>query len=210
MSLINALLPFAGILAAALIIDRLLDVRSEFLRKFIHLTSGVAFYALSFYATKVEIIIVAAIFAVFAYVTRRSHFLQRAHGVDRQTRGAVLFPIGVGLAAFFTLPEHIASYQFGVLTLAFADTVATIFGHTHGIRPLFTLETKKTFEGAVAFFAATIVVAFIFPVEFGALGILRIALVAFILTVIEGVSSRGADNLFLPIVGAYLFQKFLL
>ena len=94
--------------------------------------------------------------------------------------------------------------------LTFSDTAAALVGSRWGRTHFFALAGRKSIEGSVAFFVATILIA---TAMLSALTDLDLATVIFVAgwlalatTLTEAVSTGGSDNLSVPLV-AYLFLE---
>ena len=120
--------------------------------------------------------------------------------------GEIFFPFGVVVTAYLLLPTHLLAYQFGLLLLAFPDTLATLIGMQWRTPGLEIPGGQKTLGGSLVFFLVTLAVLAAF---FSGSWLVLLS-VALVLTVVEGILGYGADNFVLPILGALLVQWFLL
>ncbi len=179
-------------------------------RKIAHMISGVYCFYLLETLSRSELIVLSLIFVAILSTTKILRLFKSIHGVSRSTWGEIYFPLSLGLLAIFFLPGHIYSAQFGILVLGFSDALASIFGVQYGFHSIRVFNHKKSVEGSVVFFIATCAIIYFFlpfaPIS--AYGVFILA--ALVLTVTELVLTQGLDNLFLPLVGACLFQYILL
>jgi phytol kinase len=133
------------------------------------------------------------------------------HGVERVSWGELYFPLGVALV--FTLADgRVLLFVVPVAVLTFADAAGALIGRSLGRHHFTTLEGTKTVEGSVAVGAAgllctvlPLLIAGRDPVHALLIG----ALVGLFGALIEAISWRGLDNVFLPLaafaqVGIYL------
>ncbi|PSO46464.1 MAG: hypothetical protein BRC24_01835 [Parcubacteria group bacterium SW_4_46_8] len=168
-------------------------LNSEITRKIAHtLTAGISVFT-PYYLPSVEIVILSGGFALFLLFTRHRHTLSSIHQVSRRTQGAELLPVGIGLAALTLLPAHVLAFQFGVLVLAGADSLAYLIGTTYGHHPLPLPKISKTWEGVATF----VIVTFFTVLLLGKSLTPAVGSGIMLLTLLELLSPRGLDNLFL-------------
>lgn len=187
---------FAAWFLAVEAVTRRLSVSRELSRKFVHVTSGLAAALMPLALTFREIAALAVIFAVAMAASRRLRILRSIHEVERATWGEVCLPLGVAAAAVL-VPDP-ARYACVVATVAVSDVAACLVGQRFGGRPL--PGSRKTYAGSVVFLVTTLVIA---------LPLLRslpgtaLALAA-LTTAVEAASSRGLDNVSVPVTAATL------
>ena len=137
----------------------------------------------------------AAIAAILAW-TDRHGLLRSVHGVERPTLGAMLFPLGLALAAIVGWTQP-ASYVLGTLTFALADPAAAVVGaRLAGLRWRVWKGTKSV-GGSLAF-AGVVLVIGVVATGWAPLSLGAIAAVAVALAIVEGSFGFGLDNLVLP------------
>ena len=143
-------------------------------------------------------------------VSRRLGLFPIVHGGERTTHGEVFFPLGVLLTA--ALVPHRLPYVFGVLVLALSDAVAGLAGGRFGRRSYRLLGAHKTYLGSAVFFAATIVLgiaALVASDPVSVRGCLAVAAISAAVTLEEGLTGGGADNVVLPVSAAALWRALL-
>ena len=178
-------------------------IQSEYTRKMAHVVSGVIIYFLPSLLSRNEIVGLAIFFTFFLLFTRYFGLFSSIHKVERKTLGEVYFPLGAGLSAFYFLPNNLIAFQFGILILALADTAGGLVGSIFGKHKFLK---NKTWEGTSTFFITSFLIYIIFILipEHGT--IYKGLLISLILTTVESVLFLGLDNLFLPIVAAFLLN----
>lgn len=186
---------FAGVLGAAEAAARRWKISPEHARRAAHVISGVAAAALPLFMSFGAVVVLALLFVPFMAVSRRIGLFPAIHGVERATWGEIYFPLGVAAAAAL-FPER-ALYGFGVLVMGLSDAAAGIAGRRWGRRHYHLLGSDKTYAGSAAFLAVTFVLAL--PAA-----PLAAVILAAVLTVVEGASPRGLDNVLLPTTAAGL------
>jgi dolichol kinase len=197
---------FVGLLAAAEATTRRWTIDPEHSRKLVHACSGVAGAALPIVMSFRAIIVLTTLFVPFMLVSRRVGLFPAVHGVERATFGEVYFPLGVLLVAF-VFPDRLL-YAFGVLVMGLSDAAASTAGQRWGRRGYRVRAATKTYVGSGAFLATTFLLALVALAvgdDWFALTAVAVALaVAAALTLVEGASAGGVDNVVLPVAGAAL------
>lgn len=172
----------------------------EAIRKSIHTASGVAAFGAQFLVPYWAIGAVSAATAPLMWEINRRKALGEVQTL-RQSYGEVYYAAGVALTAFL-FPSFVP-FSFALLVLVLGDSAASLVGKHFGRR---IITGKKTVAGAIAFFAVTL---------FSGIGLLVYAssadpwqiggiatTSALLLTAIETLSTRGMDNLWLPLAAA--------
>ncbi len=196
---------FLVILVFTEVLRRWLRIRHELLRKVAHVCSGIAVVFLVRLFTVREIMFLTSGFAVFLVISKYSGWLPGIHEIGRKSWGEVFYPIGIGLSAFFFVPENIPAFRFGILVLAFADALAGIVGESWGKHPITLMGNRKSLEGSAAFFSAVFLMLLISRGWSGEF-LLSFVAVALLLTLVELFLFSGLDNLLLPVCASYLFS----
>ena len=151
-------------------------------------------------------VLACSLFTLALVVSRRTRALTSVHTTRRSSLGEVYLPVGIIIAALAgTLPwpePGAVPYSYTtqgpdvflatILILALADVAAGVTGD------LLRAESK-TRLGSLAFFAVSILI--VQACGFGTLLSLAVAVVA---TLVERVSSRGTDNLTVPLVAGLM------
>ena len=213
--------PLAGIAAVlltlglALVAIRRVQVRRhlppEAARKALHVTMSLVALALPWLFDEAWPVVLLVALATGAMLAVRWVPALRdtvggvLHEVARPSLGDLCFPIAVG--ALYLLTAHSpVLYAIPLLLLGFADPAAALVGRRHGLAPYDTVDGTKSREGSVAFAFVAFLCVHVPLLLFTPVGrpeSLWIAgIVAALATIVEAVSWRGLDNLFVPL-GAY-------
>lgn len=185
----------AAVQVAGELAVRHLRLSGEVARKLVHAGSGIAAAALPLLLSFEQIVALALASAAVMMLVHRFRLLAALNSVDRVSYGEVWFPLGIaGLAAFF--PQ---AYVYGALVLGLADALAAVVGVRFG-GPRLPVVPRKTVSGSAAFVASAILVGVAVT---GSLSFVVIA-AALALTVAEAVTSRGADNVVVPVLAGLL------
>lgn len=182
---------------------------AEVVRKLFHLGMGLFTLALPYLFSAIwPVIVMCAVTVTLLVALRVSSSLRNKFGavlggVARCSHGELYFSLGV--AALFALAkDDLVIYSVSILLLTFADAAAALVGKRFGFHRF----GPKSLEGSLAFLlTAFICIAVPFSLFRDATLVpiwLLAATSALLLTLIEAVSSRGLDNLLLPIAAYVL------
>jgi phytol kinase len=191
----------------------------ELVRKLLHVSMGLV--ALSFpwlFASDWPAVLLASITIPLMVSLRhfknlKNHFGGVIDGVGRgDSLGEIFFPLGVGVL-FVLADGDPLLYGIPLLLLTLADAAAALIGIRYGLTYYITADERKSVEGSAAFFAVAFFSTDIplhFLSESEPLEALLIALLlAFMMAVVEAISWRGLDNLFIPVLGFILLGALL-
>ena len=213
--------PWAGIaavlaaLALSMVALRRAQVRrrvtAEGARKGLHVTMSAVALALPWLFDAVWPVLTLAALAVAAMLAVRWVPALRddvggvLHAVDRPSVGDLCFPVAI--AALYVLAAGSpVLYAVPILLLGLADPAAALIGTRHGLSPYATDEGVKSREGSAAFAFVAFLCVHVPLLAFTPVGrpesLWIAAIVAVLATIVEAVSWRGLDNLFVPL-GAY-------
>ena len=103
-------------------------------------------------------------------------------------------------------------YVISILILAISDALAALVGKNYGANEyLVDVGTRKTIEGSITFFLTSFLIVHLILLLTTSTGRLESVLIALlisiIVTVFEGVSLKGADNLFIPLATIFILSK---
>lgn len=129
------------------------------------------------------------------------------HSVERRSYGDVWLALAIGFVFIRSEGEYIL-YALPLAVITLSDAAAALTGTAYGRRRFAIEDGVKSWEGVIAFFAVTMIIAmamllFFSQVPRTSVFFLALTVAAFAATV-EAVSWRGLDNLFVPI-GTHLF-----
>ncbi|WP_420454260.1 hypothetical protein [Rubrivirga sp.] len=148
---------------------------------------------------------VAAMGAVRAVPALRETVGDVIHVPDRPSVGDVAFPVAV-CGLYLLASESPVLYTVPLLLLGIAGPTAALVGASHGRKAFATDEGPKSREASVAFafvaFLCVHVPLLMFTPVGRAEALWIAAIVAVLATIVEAVSWRGLDNVFVPL-GTY-------
>ena len=189
-------LVLVGALFASAELLRRRGVSADASRRYTHAAGASAAATLPAFLSLAETVAIGLVVAAFVAWTRSRGLLRSVHGVTRPTLGAVLFPLGLVLAALVGWSQP-ASYALAALVLALADPAAAISGERFGGPRWPVLRGTKSLAGTLAFAAVAAGVGLAASIWLP-LTVSAIAAVAIGLALVEGALGFGLDNLALP------------
>ncbi len=177
--------------------------KDEVARKFVHILVGsfVAFWPYFMSWRQIELMCLAFLLVVAA--SMRFRVFHAVHGVTRDTRGEIFFPIGIGLTAL--LAPSAVVFTAAILHLSLADGLAALVGKKCGRRHTYTFRGyKKSLAGTLTFFLTSLLII-LAAVVGGGTAITTATLPLLILlpmaaTVVENTAVGGTDNVFVPLL----------
>ncbi len=203
LAVVSFSLAFILLLAAAEWLNRRWSVEPEEARKTAHLTCGVVAAGMPLLMSFSASAVVAILFMPFMVISRRLDLFPAVQRAERSTLGDLYFPLGVLIVAV-VFPTALL-YTFGVLVMAVSDAAAGLLGKRFGQRGYRFFGAWKTYVGSSAFFASTLILAWVtLAVDGSTLLTLVVSavFVATVLTLVEGLFGGGLDNAVLPAASA--------
>ena len=184
----------------------------ELSRKSVHFTGGLIVLAFPWiFDSRWTVIGLVAVFAFLIWGTEKVGLLKSIHGVTRNTEGGLFYPLAVGLL-FVLAYDNPSFYLAAALTLIVSDAAAAILGTRYGTTTYSVEEDRRSLEGSVSFFVITFLVVHL-PLLLmtdidPAVSVILALLVSIVVTLLEGVSLRGSDNVIVPMATFYLLIRF--
>ncbi|MBU2981679.1 hypothetical protein KO498_07600 [Lentibacter algarum] len=189
------------------------DIGSEVQRKLVHIGTGL--YALTLpwlFPTRWPVYFLVGLTLLVMLVLRLpgSKLGKTLHSVERQSYGDFLLAISVAVCLFLA-QEQLFLYVLPIAVLTLADAAAALAGSNYGTKFFKVEEGQKSIEGSAVFFTLTLLIAvfclmLMTPLPPANIIVLSLMVAGFG-TLVEAVSWRGFDNLFLP-VGLLIFLFF--
>src|SRR3989440_5701458 len=176
---------------------------AETTRRLVHIAGAGTTALFPLYLHLSEVVALGVVFTLFLSWTRVRGSLKSVHAVARPTIGAILFPVGLTLAAL-TVWSHPPAFSYAALMLALPDPAAAIVGRRFGSVRWRIPGGEKSLYGSLAFFVVALVVGLVFALVTGNGSILAVAAATFVLTGVEAALGYGLDNLFIPVLAGAL------
>jgi len=209
---------FSFLMLSVAQLRRFFEIEPEATRKIVHVGSGLMAMALPWiFTSAAPVLLACAICAGFVAVCGHTtllpaRFKQVLGGVDRHPGGEYYFPLAI--AILFPLSRgDLALYVIPVAILCFADAAAALVGTRWGVTRYFALAGRKSLEGSMAFLCVAAPISVLLLSILTDLGpghvLVFAGWLALATTLVEAISTRGTDNLTVPLV-AFLVLTLLL
>jgi len=198
---------FAVLLTGLKVLEKRAHIHQEILRKGVHVGSGLLALPLLWIFDEVwPVIIMGGIITTTLIFARTIPVLRRSigtvlGGVQRNTLGEIYFVISV-VTLFLISEGQWLLYVIPLLTMSLADTAAAVIGIRYGQTQYQTSEGIKSVEGSLAFFLVTFFSTHLLLLLFTDTGrsesVLIATILALLVMMLELLSWRGLDNIFVP------------
>ncbi|MBN1447754.1 MAG: DUF92 domain-containing protein [Bacteroidetes bacterium] len=207
-----------ALLGVSEILRRRLGLADEFTRKFVHIATGaVIFIAPPFFANAGPVVLIAAVFVLLNALAYTLGVLKAVHHTTRPSFGTVYYPLALLLIALPFWNTHPDIVVAAIMVMAVGDAAAGITGeslrHPHHYH---VTSDPKSLEGSTAMFAGGLAALLLSltvyaddGLTFGVLfrnapfaAIAGVVAVAAFATGWEAASSRGLDNITVPVMTA--------
>lgn len=140
---------------------------------------------------------------------RTSGLGKAIHAVERRSLGDIWLALAIGFVFLQSGGEYIF-YALPLAIITLSDTAAALTGSAYGRRRFAVEDGVKSWEGVVAFFMVSVIVAMSMLLLLTDAPRVNVVVLAFAIAgfgaIVEAVSWRGLDNLFVPI-GLQFFIK---
>jgi uncharacterized protein (TIGR00297 family) len=203
---------FIAFIAISLIISCLEYIHKKYhiagniTRKLLHVIVGLLVcLSVLIIHTSFPIIIIAFIFILVNWLAIRKQKLRSIH-INSYSYGTVYYPIATIILVLLLWQDHKFIFILSILIMSISDTFAGIIGDRFARNYFILVKEKKSIIGTITMFFYTF---FILIIGFLAYyeqnignSILLSVIIALPVTVSETVSSKGNDNLFVPLMAA--------
>ena len=110
--------------------------------------------------------------------------------------------------------DNMVVIAIGILAMSYGDGFASIIGSRFGLKKYNLFGDEKSYIGSFSMFIFTffmmIIAVLYYGIELSFYLILILVLIALIGSIVEGVTPKGLDNLFVPFVVVFLYWYFIL
>ena len=184
------------------------DPPAEWTRKLAHVGAGVVTAAFPWlFAWHGTVLLLAFGFAGIVFGTRRLGWLQSIHGVERRSEGGIYYPVAIYLLFLFA-GDRPVFYLISLLVLMVSDSLAALLGSEYG-KAIYHVETdRRSVEGSAVFLLTTFLAVhlpLLLATDTGRwAAVLIAAQIALTVTIFEGISPGGSDNLVVPLATYFL------
>lgn len=183
---------------------------AEWTRKLAHVGAGAVTAVFPWmFAWHWTVLILAFGFAGIIFATRRLGLLQSIHGVTRRSEGGIYYPIAIYLL-FLLAGDRPVFYLVSLLVLMVSDSLAALLGSEYG-KAIYHVETdRRSLEGSAVFLLTTFLAVhlpLLLATDTGRwASVLIAAQIALTVTIFEGISPGGSDNLVVPLATYFLLS----
>ena len=209
---------FLALVGVCEILYRVFKIHPEFTRKILHFTAGVLILAFPFAVKEPFLAILFCIaFTALLFFSKKHDFFPSIHRIERHSYGIYYTPF-IFIAAYlmYYYYQQYTYFYIPLLILAISDALAAVIGQIWPYKPYILFGHKKTLAGSTAFFISAFLISYIclgffeqFPTQTNLAASFAIALTS---AVVEAISSKGIDNLSIPLTVAamlYLFNEII-
>lgn len=189
-------------------------IPSETTRKFLHVTGGLlALFLPLFFDSHWLVLVMCFLALLLLLVTYIGQWLPAVHKTSRKSFGSVLFPIPVYICFLVaTTSGDFILFYLPISFLTVSDTVAEWSGQRWGKSSGLVMNGQKSVAGSLGFAICSLILAlawcFYFKIPSAHL-LITVLIVTAISTLAELVSTKGWDNLSVPmsaLVTLYLLK----
>jgi phytol kinase len=187
------------------VLYKFLGVSSENSRKFLHVSGGIlALFAPVFFISHWLVLVLCSLAFLLLLFTYLKQWLPAVHQTDRSSIGSVIFPIPLYLC--FLIAENRNDELLFYLPISFltiSDSIAQWSGKKWEKHSLRLMNKQKTLIGSTFFAISALFIstgwAMVFELQFGQTILLAFT-TSLIAAVAELISTKGWDNLTVPLV----------
>lgn len=189
--------------------------KAEHTRKIVHLGTGLLTLLFPIWITNHWFILaLCSSFLLILLLSLKFNFLPSINGVERKTRGSILFPVIVYIC--FLVQNHFGSlvyFYIPILILAICDPIAALVGKKFEIGKYKIFGHTKTLIGSAGFCVSAFVVtavgmSSILTISWGEIVIISIVN-AVLTSISEAISHKGYDNFTIPVTSILVLILFL-
>jgi len=198
---------------------RRLELKGEYTRKLAHFTGTLSTITFPYiFESHFYVLAMALFFFLVLFISRNNTYLRSIHDIDRISAGSYFLPAAIYITYLIAdKADSMLLFILPMLILAICDPAAGIMGinlqqYNHKIK-LFGHELQKTWLGSLTFFVSCFIISIV-ALYFNQMHLgLRIfeisALIAFVTAIVEMLSWKGSDNLFIPLSALGVLMLFL-
>lgn len=193
----------------------------EVTRKLVHIATGTLFFFTPrLFSSGIPAILLGLVFSLGNFAAVRFGLLKGTHGTNRRSYGTIYYPLSFLILALLFWESAPQIISISILVPAFSDAAAAIVGENLAAPHLYYLTSdKKSVEGSATVFASTLLIVLFLlnlnlkfhlsvKLDFQFTLLLAVAVSLFV-TAWEAISSKGFDNLTIPLSAAFVLHYFL-
>jgi dolichol kinase len=185
-------------------------------RKILHIMVGNVAFLLPIFETKEIMAFVAAgPFILFTFLMSSHTPIKSIRGKTStagHSMGLVYYSITWTILAYIFF-DNMVIIAIGILAMSYGDGFASLIGSKFGIKKYNLFGDEKSYIGSISMFIFTFIMALIaviyYNIELSFYIMLILGLISFIGTIVEGITPKGLDNLFVPFIVVILYWYFI-
>lgn len=190
------------ILAVTTVISKVTKGSNDLTRKMIHIGVGHwIIIAMMVFSDLRFLLVTPCVFIVVNYISYRYNIIGAMEQED-DSLGTVWYALSLAIMSMMSVMLDNKSIAIvGILTMAYGDGFAAIIGRRFGNRKLPTPYEEKSYLGSLTMFVLTVIVINLTTYWVnGRWMVISSIVIAAVATLVECMSRKGRDNLFVPIV----------
>ena len=182
-------------------------IKADNTRKIVHIGTGLItiFFPLMLHS-QWSVLFLCSSFALILFFSITYHFLPSINAIARVSYGSLLYPLAVYISFLFYnyFNKNLVFFYLPVLTMAVCDPIAAHIGKRWPSGKFTIMHSTKTITGSAAFFISsvfiTITLSFFLKEKTTINHLIFLSLsIAIVATFAEAMSSKGFDNITIPI-----------
>ena len=189
---------------------------SELTRKLLHIGSGlIALLFPLIFKTLTGVVYLGIFFIIVLLLLRNMEKFSGGIGKalrkeERKSRGDLYFIVSIVILWVFSYSNRIL-YYIPLLILIFPDALAALGGVRFGKIKYKSVVGEKSVEGSAIFFFVTLLITLGSLLLFTRLGLAESVIIsllmAFLSMILEAISWRGLDNIFVPVLSFFILKS---
>ena len=195
---------FLLLVLVAHVLYKIFGVSTETSRKFLHVSGG--FLALSsplFFTSHWWVLMLCSLAFLLLLFTYIRHWLPSIHQTRRKSIGSVIYPIPIYLCFLIASQKNnTLLFYLPISLLTISDTIAELGGRRWGKASGNLMNSQKTVAGSISFAISALVISIAWQMKSND-SLMQITIISLTITVIatvtEMVSTRGLDNITVPL-----------
>ena len=216
--LIGVLSVYVYVIVLLLITEKIISKKYPVMsRKILHIMVGNVAFLLPIFETRwIMAFVAAGPFIVFTFLMSSHTPIKSIRGKTSSaghSMGLVYYSITWTILAYLFF-DNMVVIAIGILAMSYGDGFASVIGSKYGLKKYNLFGDEKSYVGSFSMFIFTyfmmLVAILFYGIEFSYTIVLFLGLIALIAAIIEGVTPRGLDNLFVPFVVAFLYWFFII
>ncbi len=206
------------LIVIAYLLKKINSIPPSIPRKFLHITAiSVAAYSFVYVNSSAYLLSLGVIILLGNYIMYKKEVFEKKDGKSKNL-GVFYVPISY-IVLVLTMNDYRELAMFSMLVMAFADAGAALAGEFFPAFPYKLGNSSKTISGSLTFAVITFILInlslfltvdgrIFFSVESPFKIWVFLLYTTIVLTIVESLSTKGADNILIPLLSAFFFYLF--